>query len=136
MHVAYFFSFVFILSLLCVFLKTHTHTQAERVVFLGYAIGKRGGETLYPTATLASHSTSCLPASLHIQSCPAVNGHTHTHTDTHSFPVKQAGRECHPPLAQSFFIGVKVSDSFRVLQTDDYIWSQLDENSQAVCSSF
>lgn len=49
-----------------------------------------------------------------------------TQTHTHS---NRRGGECHPPLAQSFFIGVKVSDSFRVLQTNDYIWSQLNETS-------
>lgn len=31
---------------------------------------------------------------------------------------------------KSFLTGVKVSDSFRVLRTDDYIWSQLNEKRQ------
>lgn len=98
-------------------------------------------ETLYPPATLASHSTSCLPASLHIQSCPvmpAVNGHTHTPTPTHThsqIPVT-GGEGVSSTTSSVIFIGVKVSDSFRVLQTDDYIWSQLNEKSEAVCFSF
>lgn len=41
----------------------------------------------------------------------ACSKRTHTHT-THSL------------LAQIFFIGVKVSDSIRGLQTDDYVWLQ------------
>lgn len=64
----------------------------------------------------------------------ACSKRAHTQIHTHAFraPSKRRGRECHPPLAQSFFTGVKVSDSFRVLRTDDYIWSQLNEKSEAV----
>lgn len=65
---------------------TLTHSRAGvREVEVGYQGGPGYAfwkETLYPAATLASHSTSCLPASLHLQSCPvmpAVNGHRHTH---------------------------------------------------------
>lgn len=44
---------------------------------------------------------------------------------------RRGGGVSHHQL-QSFFIGVKVSDSLHVLQTDDYIWSQITENSEAV----
>ena len=72
---------------------------------------------------------------------PAVNGHTHTHTQhtlqhTHSQIPVTGGEGVSSTTSSVIFIGVKVSDSFRVLQTDDYIWSQLNEKSEAACFSF
>lgn len=49
-------------------------------------------ETLYPLATFASHSTSCPPASLHIQSCPVPAVKTYTYTPTHLYTTPSSRR--------------------------------------------
>lgn len=65
-----------------------------------------GGETLYPPATLAPLSTSCLSASLHRHSClvmPAVNGHTqHTSTITPDILHRRKSFRSHPWLASGW----------------------------------
>lgn len=86
-HVAFFFALIIVLSTsrsFCVQLQRqmkHSRASMRRGGGAGWSRVCLWKETLYPPATLAPHSTSCLPASLHIQSCPvmpAVNGHTLT----------------------------------------------------------
>lgn len=107
--------------------------------------GGQGGLSVMPLeGNFIPASYTCIP--LHqlspcfaphtVLSGDACSKWTHTPTHTHSQIPVTGGEGVSSTTSSVIFIGVKVSDSFRVLQTDDYIWSQLNEKSEAVCFSF